>query len=293
MNSGFVRVALIGKYQSRDIAESLSRLVDFLRGRGLTPLIEQATAGSTGTTGCAVASYEEIGAGADLAVVLGGDGTMLHTARRLAEYGVPMVGVNQGRLGFMTDISRDEMIPRLADMLDGRYTRENRFLLQAQVLRGGERVLQALALNDVVVNKGDLGRMIEFELAVNGEFIYNQRSDGMIVSTPTGSTAYALSANGPILHPAVAGIALVPLCPHALSNRPITVPQDAVIEIRVAPHHDARVHCDGQTRFDLRAGDAVHIARSRHSICLLHPEGYSYFAMLREKLRWSESPRWP
>jgi NAD+ kinase len=255
-------------------------------------LIEQGTASSTGlTAGFAVGSYEEIGVRADLAVVLGGDGTLLHSACRLAEYDVPLIGVNQGRLGFLTDISRDVALDKIGEILAGQHTEECRILLDAEVLRGGRRVFHTVALNDVVVNKGELGRMIEFDLRIDGEFVYTQRSDGMIVSTPTGSTAYALSANGPILHPSVDGIALVPLCPHALTARPITLPDHSHIEILLLPPHDARVHFDGQTRFDARAGDTVHVSRSPHTVRLLHPVGYSYFAMLREKLHWSSTPR--
>jgi NAD+ kinase len=164
-------------------------------------------------------------------------------------------------------------------------------LLDAEVLRDGECILSNLALNDVVVDKGAIGRMIEFELFIDGEFIYNLRSDGLIVATPTGSTAYSLSANGPILHPQISGIALVPLCPHALSNRPILVGDRNEIEIRIVHATDSRAHFDGQVTADLKQRDAVLIRRSEHSICLLHPPGYSYFAMLRQKLHWSEQPK--
>ena len=292
MSTPFRTLALIGKYQSPDVAESVLSIARFLRDRGLAVLIEQGTASSIGGAhDFPVASYEHIGASADLAVVIGGDGTMLHTARRLIEHGVPLVGVNLGRLGFLTDIARTSATVRLGEILDGAYAEEERFMLDVEVLRGGERVFHTLALNDVVVNKGDLGRMIEFELSIDGEFVYTQRSDGMIVSTPTGSTAYALSANGPILHPSVGGIALVPLCPHALTARPITLPDTCRIDIALLPPHDARVHFDGQTRFDLRAGDCVRLTRASRSVRLLHPRGYSYFAMLRQKLHWSAAPR--
>ena len=290
MDKQFRTVALIGKYQSPDISGPLLALADFLERRGITVLIEEGTALSLGADG-KPASYETIGTGADLAIVLGGDGTMLNAARRLAEYRVPLVGVNQGRLGFMTDIAREDMIAGITALLDGEFSSEQRFLLDIEVLRGGSRVLHTLALNDVVVNKGDIGRMIELEVKVDGEFIYVLRADGIIVATPTGSTAYALSANGPILHPAVPGIALVPLCPHALSNRPITLCDQSQIEITLMPPHDARIHFDGQMRFDARAGDCVRVMRSHHAITLLHPPGYSYLAMLREKLHWSSSPR--
>ncbi|HUY02493.1 MAG TPA: NAD kinase [Rhodocyclaceae bacterium] len=290
MNPQFRTVALIGKYQSPDISGPLLALATFLESRGVTVLIEEGTALSLGADG-KPASYETIGTRADLAIVLGGDGTMLNAARRLAEYRVPLVGVNQGRLGFMTDIARQDMIAGITALLEGEFSSEQRFLLDIEVLRGGSRVLHTLALNDVVVNKGDIGRMIELEVKVDGEFIYVLRADGIIVATPTGSTAYALSANGPILHPAVPGIALVPLCPHALSNRPITLCDQSKIEITLMPPHDARIHFDGQMRFDARAGDCVRVMRSRHAITLLHPPGYSYLAMLREKLHWSSSPR--
>lgn len=291
MDKEFRKAALIGKYQSPEIAGSLLTLAAFLGGRGVEVLVEAGTAASVGANGYPVASYETIGAEADLAIVLGGDGTMLNAARRLAEYGVPLVGVNQGRLGFMTDIAHQDMIAGIGALLDGAFSSEQRFLLDIEVVRGDQRVFQNLALNDVVVNKGDIGRLIELEVRVDGEFIYLLRADGIIVATPTGSTAYALSANGPILHPAVPGIALVPLCPHALSNRPITISDRSRIEIMLMPPHDARIHFDGQMRFDARAGDRVCIARSHHAITLLHPPGYSYLAMLREKLHWSSSPR--
>lgn len=292
MSRVFRTIALIGKYQSPDVAEAVLRIAGFLRDRGLTVWIDETTAGTTGLDGgFPVCTFEAIGTGADLAVVLGGDGTMLLTARRLARFSVPLVGVNQGRLGFLTDIARETAPQRLGAILDGAYKEERRSLLEAEVLRDGVAIFNTLAMNDVVVNKGEVGRMIEFDVCINGEFVYTQRSDGMIVSTPTGSTAYALSANGPILHPGVAGIALVPLCPHNLTARPVTLSDDCRIEMVVRPPHDARVHFDGQEHVNLRAGDRVRVARSTQQVTLLHPEGYSYFAMLREKLHWSASPR--
>lgn len=292
MSERFHTVALIGKYQSPDVAEAVLRIAGFLRERGHTVWIEHGTASSIGMVGeYLVATYEEIAARANLAVVLGGDGTMLNTARRLSEHAVPLVGINQGRLGFLTDIAREEALAKLGAILDGRFVAESRVMLDAEVLRAGQRVFHTIALNDVVVNKGDIGRMIEFDLSIDGEYVYTQRSDGMILATPTGSTAYALSANGPILHPSVGGIALVPLCPHALTARPVTLPDSCRIDIELLPPHDARVHFDGQMRFDARAGDCVRVTRSPNAVRLLHPEGYSYFAMLRGKLHWSATPR--
>ncbi|MCL2655837.1 MAG: NAD kinase [Betaproteobacteria bacterium] len=292
MQKHFQTIALIGKYQSPDVSEAMLDMARFLREREVEVLIEQATASSTGIAAdFRVATFDEIGSHADLAVVLGGDGTLLTTARRLASHAVPLLGVNQGRLGFLTDIPRHDMLARMEEILAGRFSRDERMLLDVEVLRGDSRVFQTMALNDVVVSKGDSGRLIECELHIDGEFVYSQRSDGIIVSTPTGSTAYAMSANGPILHPGVTGIAVVPVCPHALTHRPVTLSDRCVIDIVIQPPHDARIHFDGQARFDARAGDRVRIRRSDHVICLLHPPGYSYFSILREKLHWSTAPK--
>ena len=287
-------IALIGKYHSREIAESLCLLAKNLRDRGITVLVEKVTASHADApadlrswTSC---DFAAIGERADLAIVLGGDGTMLNAARQLARFDVPLVGVNQGRLGFLTDIARCDMLTCIDDLLGGRFTPENRMLLVAEVWRDGQSIASNLALNDVVVDKGSIGRLIEFELFIDRQFIYNLRSDGLIASTPTGSTAYSLSADGPILHPQVSGVALVPLCPHSLTNRPILVGDRNEIEIRIVRATDSRVHFDGQVTVDLQPDDLVRIRRSESSICLLHPPGYSYFAMLRQKLHWSEKP---
>lgn len=286
-------LALIGKYHSPEIAESLGQLAESLRQRGATVFVERETAGNMGRQEQAwwvVCGFNDIGAHADMAIVLGGDGTMLNAARRLAPYKVPLVGVNQGRLGFMTDIARDGMLACVDDLLDGRFTPESRMLLDAEVTRQGREIATNMALNDVVLDKGPIGRMIEFELHIDGEFIYQQRSDGLIVSTPTGSTAYALSAGGPILHPGMTGISLVPLCPHALTHRPLIVNDLADIELRVIRAEDPRVHFDGQVTVDLQPGDILRLRRSDYTICFLHPPGYSYFSMLRQKLHWSTRP---
>ncbi|WP_341675157.1 NAD kinase [Niveibacterium sp. SC-1] len=291
MQKGIQRIALIGKYQSPEVAEAVSRLALHLKDAGVDVLIERETATATGIVSFPLADFAEIGTRADLAVVLGGDGSFLTAARRLAAQSVPLAGVNLGRLGFLTDIPLESMFERIGEILAGRSLREERMLLEAEVLRGGECVFRAMALNDVVLSKGESGRMIEFELHVDGEFVYSQRSDGIIVSTPTGSTAYAMSANGPILHPGVTGIALVPLCPHALTHRPVTVSDQCQVELVIAPRHDAQLHFDGQERFDAHAGDRLRIRRSAHTLSLLHPPGYSYFSILREKLHWSTTPR--
>jgi NAD+ kinase len=288
-------VALIGKYHSPEIAESLRLLAKYLHERGIAVLIEEETGLNVGMqldpSGWTSADFASIGAQAHVAIVLGGDGTMLNAARQLARYRVPLVGVNQGRLGFMTDIARNDMLSCMDDLLAGNFVLETRMLLDADVLRDGASMASNLALNDIVVDKGAIGRMIEFGLFIDGEFIYNLRSDGLIVATPTGSTAYSLSANGPIMHPQVAGIALVPLCPHSLTNRPILIGDRSKIEICIIQATDSRAHFDGQVTVDLKRDDVVRICRSEYSISFLHPPGYSYFAMLRQKLHWSEQPK--
>ena len=303
MNRGFASyrspktIALVGKYHSLEIAESLRRLAEYLHVRGISVFVERETSEHIGRivdlSRWVTCGFNDIGAHADLAIVLGGDGTMLNAARRLARYGVPLVGVNQGRLGFMTDIAREDMLTCMDDLLDGRFMPEKRMLLAAEVWRDGKEIASNMALNDAVLDKGAIGRMIEFELFIDGEFIYNLRSDGLIVSTPTGSTAYSLSAGGPILHPTMTGIALVPLCPHALTNRPIIVNDSAEIELRITQADDPRVHFDGQVTLDLERHDCVRLKRSDYTILFLHPPGYSYFAMLRQKLHWSERPKGP
>lgn len=284
-------VGLIGKYRSSDVAAALPQLAAFLRSYGVRVLVEEGIAPQIGAAGEEVASYETMGSDADVAIVLGGDGTMLYAARRLAAFDVPLAGINQGRLGFMTDIARKDMLTAVGELLAGGFTAEPRLLLAGELWRDGERLASSLAFNEVVVNKGDLGRMIEMRVEVDGEFVYLLRADGMIVATPTGSTAYALSAAGPILHPGIAGIAMVPLCPHTLSNRPISIGADSQIDITLVSTHVGRVHFDGQERFDLLAGDRVRIVRSPQVVTLLHPPDYSYYAMLRSKLHWSEPPR--
>ncbi len=289
MPPAFKTVALIGRYNTAEIAESLLGLADLLQQRGCTVLIEQETAANIGRNGFTTADYAVISERADLAVVLGGDGSMLSAARHLAAHGVPLVGVNQGRLGFMTDIAFSKMRETIELLLAGRYTIGERTMLEAQVLRGDKEIFRIQALNDIVVNKGGTGRMIEFLVHIDGQFVYDLRADGIIVATPTGSTAYALSSNGPILQPNVPGIALVPVCPHTLSNRPITVSDRCVIEITLKQRAvGARLHVDGQPHSELAADDKVIVRRAAHSIRFVHPPGYSYYAMLREKLHWSE-----
>ena len=286
MKPSFGRVALVGKLHSPEIAASLRELSELLKQRGCEVLLERETAKGLSAPG---ADYESIGRSADLAIVVGGDGTMLAAARNLVRHRVPLVGVNQGRVGFMTDIGHAEMRASIGNILDGKYAVEERALIDAEIRRDDEVVLRTIALNEAVVGKGSQGRLIEFDLSLDGEFVYTLRADGVIVATPTGSTAYAMSAHGPILHPAVPAFALVPLNPHTLSARPVSVSDRSVIEIVLARALDARAHFDGFALADMQEGDRLVLRRSADAVKFVHPPGYRYFATLREKLRWSEA----
>jgi len=287
MQPAFRCVALIGK-PTPEVARSLQALRKLLRKRGCTVMVEKETAASVGEKR-AGAGYAQIGRAADLAIVVGGDGTMLAAARNLVRHQVPLAGINQGRLGFMTDIALSEMDKSVGAILDGRHTVEERALIEAKILRGRRILLQTVALNEAVVTKGSQARLIEFKLTINGAYVYRLRADGVIVATPTGSTAYALSAQGPILQPTVPAFALVPLNPHVLSARPISVSDSSVIELELLRAVDARAHFDGFALTDLREGDRLQLRRSAEAIRFVHPPGYSYFTMLREKLRWSNA----
>ena len=283
-------VAIVGKYLAAGISESLTEIADFLQGRGHHVVLEAETAQNVALPGIAAMTPEQIGEQADAAIIVGGDGTMLGIARQLAPYGVPLIGINQGRLGFMTDISLDRMMPALIDMLDGKVESEQRSLLEGAVVRDGQQIFSALAFNDVVVSRGAGSGMAELMVEVDGHFMYNQRSDGLIVATPTGSTAYALSAGGPLLHPSLGGIVLVPIAPHALSNRPIVIPDSSEIVIEIVNGRDISVNFDMQSLASLLHHDRIFVQRSKHAITFLHPQGWTYYDTLRRKLHWNEYP---
>jgi NAD+ kinase len=286
----FDTIALIGKYMAAGINESLSEIAAFLAANGHAIVVESETARSLNLPGVPAMTPEDIGKHADVAIVIGGDGTMLGIARQLAPYDVPMIGINQGRLGFMTDISQETMIAVLSDMLAGKLESEQRSLLEGSVFRDGKNIFHALAFNDVVVSRGATSGMAELQVEVDGRFMYNQRSDGLIVATPTGSTAYSLSAGGPLLHPSLAGLVLVPIAPHALSNRPIVVPDSSNIVIEIKGGRDISVNFDMQSLASLQHHDRIIVRRSAHAITFLHPQGWSYYDTLREKLHWNEYP---
>ncbi|MCO5106498.1 MAG: NAD kinase [Burkholderiaceae bacterium] len=290
MKSRFNQVALVSRPQTESVGGTVREIATFLRRRGVSVLVEERSAAMLGASELETASLERIGHEADLAIAIGGDGTMLGAARALAPHEVPLVGINHGRLGFITDIGLDSWRQALSSILEGHYASEERTLLTARVVRGQEVVWTELALNDVVVNRSSRTGMIELQVHVDDLYMYSQRADGLIVATPTGSTAYALSANGPILHPQIKGIVLVPVAPQSLSNRPITLPDDVTVTIRVVEGREPRVAGDMQVFSDLQVGDDIIVQRAAFTTTFLHPPGYSYFATLRGKLNWHELP---
>jgi NAD+ kinase len=290
MSKPFRRVALVSRPQTEAVGETVRAIAAFLAERAVSVLIEEHSAAALGLGGPDTANLERIGHEADLAIAIGGDGTMLGVARALAPHEVPLVGINHGRLGFITDIGLDSWRQALSSILDGHYASEERTLLTARVVRDEEVVWAELALNDVVVNRSSRTGMIELQVHVDDLYMYSQRADGLIIATPTGSTAYALSANGPILHPQLAGIVLVPVAPQSLSNRPITLPDSVTITIRVVEGREPRVSGDMQVFSDLQVGDDIIVQRAAFTTRFLHPPEYSYFATLRGKLNWHELP---
>ncbi|WP_028209498.1 NAD kinase [Paraburkholderia mimosarum] len=290
IQSQFKTVALVGRSNTPGIAEPLMALAQTIAKRGFEVLFEAQTAEEVGAQGYPALQPAEIGARADVAVVLGGDGTMLGMGRQLAPYRTPLIGINHGRLGFITDIAFSEMQEIVPQLLAGSFEREERSLLESRITRDGDPIYHALAFNDVVVNRSGFSGMAELRVNVDGRFMYNQRSDGLIVATPTGSTAYALSSQGPILHPQLQGIVLVPIAPHALSNRPIVLPDDCKVSIQIVAGRDVNVNFDMQSFTALELGDVIEVRRSRHTVPFLHPVGYSYYRTLRKKLHWNEHP---
>jgi NAD+ kinase len=289
MSTSFSKVAVVGKYKSPDIAMPLLDMAHFLEERNIAVFLDPLTAANIGDCGFPSMDLHELGSHVDLAIVIGGDGTMLNIARTMAPHDVPLVGINQGRLGFLTDVTVHDMFETMEDILDGKFITESRMLLAAEVVSKDRTAFSVLALNDAVVTKGAAGNMIEFDVRVDGQFVYTLRADGLIVASPTGSTAYALSSGGPILYPTLRLMTLAPVSPHTLSARPIVVSADCVVEVRMHEAEDVRVHFDSHSHFDLNGDDRVRIRRAPHEVRLLHPVGHSYYRMLREKLRWSES----
>jgi NAD+ kinase len=295
MKSQFRHVALIGKYHAAvsgaaagSTRAALEDIAHFLHSLGCEVVLDRDTAASAGITGYTTLDVPAIGDRCDLILVVGGDGTMLGIGRQLARHGVPLIGINQGRLGFITDIPLDQYRTTLEPMMRGEYEEDHRSLMHAKVMRDGQCVFDALAMNDVVVNRGATSGMVELRVEVDGHFVANQRADGLIVATPTGSTAYSLSAGGPLLHPSTPGWVLVPIAPHTLSNRPIVLPDASEITIEVVSGRDASANFDMQSLASLLHGDRITVRRSQHRVRFLHPRGWTYFDTLRKKLHWYE-----
>lgn len=284
--NSFQCIGLIGKYGDPSVAETLHAVSAYLQSRDLEILLDESTAQVVPDHALDTASREELGQRCDLVIVIGGDGTMLNAGRSLAAYGSALLGINLGRLGFLTDISPDGMQESLDRILAGDYFAEERFLLHCTTMRDGEHITDSEAFNDVVVHKWNAANLIELDIHVNDQFVNTLRADGLIVSTPTGSTAYALSGGGPILSPSLDAIVLVPICPHAMSNRPIVVDGNSKIELTIKESTQAQVSCDGQLNLSLQAGDHIYIQKNTHRVRLIHPQPYNHFETLRAKLNW-------
>ncbi|XXQ68833.1 NAD(+) kinase [Neisseriaceae bacterium B1] len=291
MNSQFKHIGIITRPSTPNIAPVIHELIEFLRANYIEVYLDRSYVAENIISAhdqgrCHIVA--DLGSNCDLILVLGGDGTFLAAARKAAPYNVPLIGVNQGHLGFLTQVTRDEMLVELVKMLEGKYLKDECLILETKVVRGGEVIYQGLALNDVVLSRGGAGQMIEFEVFINSEFVYTQRSDGLIVSTPTGSTAYALAAGGPILQTALRAFTLVPICPQSMTNRPIVIGDNNEIKILITKAGDARVHYDGQSFVDIQSMDVINISRYRHTLNVLHPTHYQYYKTLRQKLHWGE-----
>lgn len=289
----FRHAALIGKYHARGIRPLLEDVAHTLSRTGVEVYLEADTAHNTGMADYPSLTFDQIGRQCDVAVVVGGDGTMLAVARELSQFDIPLIGINQGRLGFITDIPQKDFHTTLPLILRGDYERECRSILEGAVLRpspdgGFETIYEGYAINEVVVSRGATAAMVELRAEVDGQFVANYRADGLIVSSPTGSTAYALSAGGPILHPGLGGWIMVPIASHTMSNRPIVVPDSGTITIEIVAGKDASMNFDMQSLASLLHGDRVTVRRSAHRVCFLHPPGWNYYATLRRKMRWNE-----
>jgi len=289
MKKHFNTIALIARQNRPGLAETLATLVEFLQQQQIKLVVEEQSAKLLKKLNVATVDYQSLGKNVDLIIVIGGDGSLLHAAKAATYYDTPVLGINRGTLGFLTDISPEDATDEVAAVLDGQYAEEQRFFLRTIIHSDGRTVAQGLALNDVVLLPGkDVAHMIEFDIRVNQEFVCHQRSDGLIVSTPTGSTAYALSAGGPIISPDLDALVLVPMFPHTLSMRPIAINANNKVKITIANDLETkpRVSCDGETPISIPQGGHIHVEKSKQYLNLVHPKNYNYFHTLRTKLHW-------
>ncbi len=285
MNKHFKTIALVGREDDPRVTEPMTRLVNHLTSAGHDVI---AAPGIFQETRVRQVAEDNLASQADLLIAVGGDGTMLYAAGLAQNGEVPLLGINRGRLGFLADISPDEIENSLTQVLNGDYTQESRLLLDARIVDPDGNARTSVALNDIVLQKRDTGRMLDFETAIAGRYVNTHSGDGLIVATPTGSTAYSLSCGGPIIEPALDVVVIVPVCPHTLSDRPIVIPADCEIEVKLIARSDtkAEVTVDGQSHGELSAGDRLLISRSDQRITLIHPPGYDYYEILRSKLHW-------
>jgi NAD+ kinase len=287
-NTGFKTVGLIGRYRGDMYIETLHTLISFLHKKHIKVMLEQETAAMLHDSSLPTLSREELNWHCDLIIVVGGDGSLLGAARYAVARDVPVLGINRGTLGFLTDIKPDEIEEKIAAILHGHYIEEKRFLLQATVHHNNHIMATSTALNDVVLMPGEIPHMIEFDIYINEQFMCSQRADGIIVATPTGSTAYALSGGGPILHTKLDALALVPVFPHKLSSRPIVINGDSVIKIVINANNESapKISSDSQERVSVPAGGHIRIVKHPQQLRLIHPSDYNYFETLRSKLGW-------
>jgi NAD+ kinase len=289
MATSFTTIGIIGKHGAANTGGVINELLNYFQQRQLAVKLDSDSLADEHPEREHV-DRSGLGKSCDLIIVVGGDGTLLNAARSLVEYEVPLLGINLGRLGFLTDVAPSELQHTLDQILEGDYQEERRALLHARVMRDHVQINESVAFNDVVVHTCNVARMIEYETYINGQFINVTRSDGLIVATPTGSTAYALSGGGPIVHPSLEAIVLVPICPHTMSYRPIVVDAESRVEIVVSEDNQARAQCtcDGQIDLGLQNGDKVSIEKQPHPIRLIHPTNYNYYGILRAKLHWGK-----
>ena len=291
----FSTAALFGRYQDPGMDAPLRAMAELLKKAGLSVVLDKDTAIHTGLNDYPSLEIDEMAGTVDLAIVMGGDGTVLGVGRKLSPYNIPILGINHGRLGFITDIPMESAKVAKEAVLNGKYSKEDRSLLSGEVIRDNTVLTKDLAINDVVLNRSGYGGMIEIEVNYNGSLMYNQRADGLIVATPTGSTAYSLSANGPVMHPELEALLLVPVAPQTLSARPIVVPDTGVLTLTLQDisrgGYGANVHFDMQTWTNLHVGDKVVVKKAQHKMTFLHPIGYSFFGTLRQKMHWNVMPK--
>lgn len=292
MSRKFKTIGIIGKTADPGTDQAIHRISNHLQQQGIAVLVDETAAKNIPDTDIKTASRDILGEKCDLIIVVGGDGTMLGAALTFCDHAVPVVGVNLGRLGFLVDISPSDAEEKIDEILNGEYQMEERSLLNATVIRDGKKIIQGSALNDIVVHKWDVAHMIETNTYIDDHFVHKHRSDGIITSTPTGSTAYALSGGGPIIHPGLESFVIVPICPHTLSNRPIAVKSSSKVRIVLSEtsRNKGQVTCDGRLLHELELGDEVLIETRSTKLHLLHPKGYDYYQILRAKLHWAEHP---